>query len=78
MNIEKHTINNKIALKVIPNSSKLKLVEDNQQLKLYLTAPSEDNKANLQLIKFFKKEFNLKVMIVSGLKSRNKIIKLFR
>ena len=51
--------NNKLSLRVIPHSSQLKLVKENSQLKIYLTAVADDNKANLQLIKFFKKEYGL-------------------
>mgnify|MGYP001947890862 CR=1 FL=1 len=75
MDIDKYIHNNTIKLKVIPNSSKMELVED-KQLKLYLKAIPDKNKANLELIKFFKKKFNLKVEIKSGIKSRDKVLKL--
>ena len=78
MNIKNHIKDNKLNLKVIPHSSQLKLVEENSQLKLHLTAVADDNKANLQLIKFFKKEFGWRVRIVSGLKSRNKVLGLLQ
>lgn len=35
---------------------------------------AEDNKANLALIKFFKKELGLNVRIKKGLKNREKVI----
>jgi len=35
-----------------------------------------DNKANIGLIKFFKKEFNIRIRIKSGLTSREKIIEV--
>ena len=69
MNLEPGDI---INLKVIPNSSRTELKGE----KLYLKAVPEKGKANLELIKFFKKEFNLKVKIKSGEKSRNKVIEV--
>ena len=74
MNIKKHIQNNLIELKVIPNSSKDELVEN--PLKLYIKAVPDKNKANISIIKFFKKEFNLNIEIKSGLKSRKKVLKV--
>jgi len=76
MNLTSLRAGNTLSLRVIPDSSKTKLIEENNQLKLYLQAQPEDNKANIALIKFFKKEFNLKVSIKSGAKSRNKVIEI--
>ena len=76
MNLTSLRAGNPLSLRVIPDSSKTKLIEENNQLKLYLQAQPEDNKANIALIKFFKKEFNLKVSIKSGAKSRNKVIEI--
>lgn len=74
--IQKHLQNNQFHLKVIPNSSRNDLVEENGILKLHLQAVPDKNKANMELIKFFKKEFGLMVEIVHGMKSREKIIRL--
>ncbi len=68
--------NNRFSLRVIPRASKTRLVDDQGQLKLYLHAPPEDNKANMELIKFFKKEYGLTVIIKSGWKSRKKVIEI--
>lgn len=76
MDINKFVSNNLVKIKVIPNASKSKLIEENQQLKLYLKSVPEKNKANQELVKFFKKEFNLKVEIKSGEKSRLKILRI--
>lgn len=78
MDINKYITNNQLTIRVIPNSSKLRLVEQDQKLKLYLTSPAEKGKANSQLIKFFKKELNLKVIIISGERSKEKVLKLFQ
>lgn len=67
-----------LKIKVIPHSSQAKLVEENGSLKLYLKSPPEKDKANRELIKFFKKELNLKVSIKSGAKSREKVLEVKR
>ncbi len=76
MDITKYISHNKIALRVTPNASQTKLIEDNGKLKLYVKSIPEDNKANREVINFFKKEFNLKVLIDKGEKSREKIVKI--
>ncbi len=75
MNLSQHIEKGMLKLKVVPNSVQTKLIEDEQgQLKLYLQAVPDKNKANTQLIKFFKKEFGLKIRIKSGTKSREKVL----
>ena len=59
-------------IKVIPNAKKTELKDH----KLYLKAVPEKGKANQAIIKFFKKEFNQKVEIVKGKRSREKILKI--
>jgi uncharacterized protein len=76
--ITKHIKNNLIRIKVIPNASRTELKEINNQLKLYLKAVPEKGKANQAVIKFFKKEYNLKVEIKSGSKSREKVLRLLQ
>jgi len=72
--LQEYIANNLLKLKVVPNSSKLELTEENDKLKLYLRAVPDKNKANLELIKFFKKQYSLKVEIKSGNKSRVKTL----
>ena len=69
---------NLLRLKVVPHASKTELVEDNNQLRLYLKAIPEKDKANLELIRFFKKEFGLRVEIESGRKGREKVVRIIR
>ena len=78
MQIQKHLKNGTLTLRVAPRSGREELVERENGLKLFLKAPAEDNKANLELIKFFKKEFKLKVEIISGMKSREKVVRITR
>ncbi|MBR9683052.1 YggU family protein [Candidatus Woesearchaeota archaeon] len=65
-----------IKVRVVPNSSKSELIEVEGKLKLYLKAVPEKGKANREVIKFFKKKFNLKVKIKSGEKSRQKVLQV--
>jgi uncharacterized protein len=74
--LDKYINNNILILKVIPNSSRTELKEVNGSLKLYLQAVPDKGKANQAVIKFFKKEYNLKVEIKSGEKSREKILRI--
>ena len=75
MDLPKHINNGFIKIRAVPNAKENKLVEDNG-LRLYLHSPPEKDKANLEIIKFFKKEFNLKVKIESGLRSREKVLRV--
>ena len=74
--LTKHIHNNLLKIKVIPNASRTELKGVNNQLKLYLQAVPEKGKANQAIIKFFKKEYNLKVEIKSGSRSRDKILRI--
>lgn len=62
-------------IKVIPNSSRNE-IEIGDEIKVHIKAPPEDNKANSELIKFFKKKYKLNIQIISGKTSRKKKIKI--
>ena len=76
MNLNSYIQNGLLRIKVIPNSKQTELKEENNQLKLYLHAVPDKNKANLELIKFFRKEMKLRVKIKSGMKSREKVLRI--
>ncbi len=78
INLSLYTINDSLVLKVVPHSGRTELKEENGKLKLYLKAPPEKNKANLELVKFFKKEYELVVEIKLGAASRGKVLKVVR
>ena len=78
MDLTPYIKNGRLTLKVIPNARTTKLTEENDALKLYLHAPPEKDKANRELIRFFKQEFKHRVEIVSGLKSREKVLQILR
>lgn len=67
-------------IKVIPNSKLDKIVELRDDfMKIKLTAPAIDNKANTALIKFLCRHFHLpknKIILLQGEKARTKIIKI--
>lgn len=63
---------------VKPNSSKNKVIgydEERKAWRVEIKAPPEDNKANIEVIKFFSKLSKKKVRIISGMTSKNKILK---
>jgi len=78
MDISFYISNNLLHIKVIPSSGRTELKEENDRLKLYLKAPPDKNKANLELIKFFKKEWGLVVVIKFGATSREKVLRIVR
>jgi len=77
MDIAKHIHNNHLSILVKPNSPKTEIVgwgEDKKVLRVNIHAKPEDNKANIEVVKFFSKLLKRKVTIKTGLKSREKIL----
>lgn len=64
----------RIEIKVKPNSGKSEIIKKSDKYFAFLRSPPEDNKANMELLKLAKKYFQTEVKIVSGLKSKNKIL----
>lgn len=67
-----------IEIRAKPNSSKSEIVYDFEKdiVNAFLHSIPDDNKANKELVKLFKKQLKLKVEIISGFKSRNKKVKI--
>ena len=68
-----------INVKVIPNASKPRIVEEKDLLKIYLKSPPVDGKANKELIEVLAEHFNVKkkdIEILRGQTSRNKTVKV--
>jgi uncharacterized protein (TIGR00251 family) len=64
---------------VKPNSSKNKILGFDKAKNAYrvrIHAKPEDNKANIEIVKFFSKLLKKKVRIIKGLKGREKVIKV--
>jgi len=69
----------KLNIKVIPNAKHNKLVEEPGRLKVYLTAPAVEGKANDALIEYLSEHFKIKknrISIIRGLKNREKVIEI--
>jgi uncharacterized protein (TIGR00251 family) len=61
-----------------PNSPKTEIIgwdESTQSLKIAIAAVPDKDRANIELLKFLKKETGLKPALVSGAKSRGKKIR---
>jgi hypothetical protein len=69
----------KLNIKVIPNAKQNKLVEEPGRVKVYLTAPAVEGKANEALIEFLAEHFKTKknkISIIRGIKSREKVVEI--
>lgn len=69
----------RVSVKVIPGAKQNRLVEEPGRLKVYLTAPAVEGRANAALIGFLAEHFHVKkrrVSIVRGLTSREKVIEI--
>ena len=69
----------RLIVKVIPNAKRNKLVEEPGRLKVYLTAPAVEGKANQALIEFLAEHFKVKknsISIIRGLTSREKVVEI--
>ena len=64
-----------ITIKVIPNS-RVEEVSDGDPTVVKVQEPPERNRANVAVIKLLAKHFNARVKIVSGHKSRRKVVEL--
>ena len=70
---------NKFKVIVKPNSKENKIIEfnkDSNTYKIQIKAKPEDNKANIELIKFLSKELKKKIRIASGFRSKEKIVEI--
>ena len=68
-----------LALKVIPGAKKDLFKEENGLVKVYLTAPPLDGRANEALVRFLAEHYGVKpsaINIIKGLKSRNKVVNI--
>ncbi|MFH0869289.1 MAG: DUF167 domain-containing protein [archaeon] len=63
-----------ISVKVKPNSPKTEILSEGAVLEVAVAAPAENNRANIELIKFLGKKFKKKARIIRGLTSKNKVV----
>ena len=70
-----------IKVKIVPGSSKNKIIGAyNDALKITITAPPVEGKANKKCITYLAKYFDVaksKIEIISGKNSKNKLIKIY-
>jgi len=70
-----------IKVKIVPGASKNKIVGVyNNALKISITAPPVEGKANKECIAYLSKYFDVaksKIEIISGKSSKNKLIKIY-
>jgi uncharacterized protein (TIGR00251 family) len=63
-------------VKVKPNAKESRIEKINDSYVVYVKASPQDNKANIEVVKLLKKYFSKDVIIVRGLKSKNKIVEV--
>jgi len=67
----------RLNIRVVPNAKRNKVVEEPGRLKVYLTAPAIEGKANNALLEFLAEHLGVKrsaLTIIRGEKSRDKIV----
>ena len=68
-----------LAIRVIPNAKQNKIVDEGERLKVYLTVPAVDGRANKALIALLAEHFGVRkssISIIRGEKSRDKVIQI--
>ena len=69
---------NQFKIIVKPNSNRNEILGYNKEKQAYrvnIKAKPESNKANIEIIKFFSKLLKKKVRILTGLKSKEKVLR---
>jgi uncharacterized protein (TIGR00251 family) len=61
-------------IKVFPNAGTDEVSEKDGILVVKVKAPAKDNKANIAVLKLLKKHMGKEVRIISGMKSKKKIV----
>ncbi len=64
-----------LRIRVVPNARKDKIVEG-KPLTIRVRAPAEKGKANKAVIKLLSKYFGKKVKIISGFRTRDKVVEI--
>ncbi|MBI5001856.1 YggU family protein [Candidatus Woesearchaeota archaeon] len=74
-----YLVNNKIHISVKPNAKKTEILSYDAAahiVKIAVAAPADKDKANKELLKFVSRQLKKKVAFVSGLRSKEKILKI--
>lgn len=78
MDLSTYMQNNTLKIIAKPNSSKTEILgydENRQALRIAIAAVPDKDKANTELLKFLKKQTGRKCEIISGAKSREKVVR---
>ncbi len=76
--LEQYIKNSQLQIIVRPNSPKNEIrgyCSSRKALKVNIKAPAEDNKANIEIIKFFSRLTGKKAKIISGMAGKKKVLK---
>lgn len=68
-----------VTLKIVPNSSRNEVVKEDDYIKIKITAPPVENKANKVLVEFLSKKLSVaksKIKIIRGETSKLKTISI--
>lgn len=61
-------------IRVVPNAGEDRIKENGDVLIVRVKAPAKDNKANISVIKLLSRHFGKTVRIVSGHRSKRKVV----
>lgn len=78
MGLSEHIINNTLRIIAKPNSPKTEINgwdENKKALRIAIAAVPDKDKANTELLKFLKKNTGMKCELISGARSREKVIR---
>jgi len=79
MQIQDYIKNNSLAIIAKPNSPKTEIIRwdnEKQALRVNVRSKPENNKANIELIKFFSKLLKKRIEIIKGFKNREKLLRI--
>ena len=71
----------KLKIRVIPKAKQNKVTKEKERLKVYLTSPPIEGRANKALIEVLADHYNVKkrqIKIIKGLKSRDKVVEILK
>ncbi|MBN1646172.1 YggU family protein [Candidatus Woesearchaeota archaeon] len=79
MDFSKLIENNRLLVQVKPNSKKTEVIGFDYTSKMLIVAvkaPAEDNKANIELVKFLSRQLKKQVRIKKGLTNKRKTLEI--
>lgn len=77
MNLEDCIINNSLTIRVKPNAKKTQITKiDKGVVFLGVAAQAENNRANIEVIKFFSRLLKANIKIIKGKTSKEKVLRV--